>query len=213
MVVNIVVFGATGMVGSRIATEAGSRGHKVVAVSRSGDSPADDPNVTAVKADGSDPSEVARACQGADVVASALGPRRDIAEPTGPFLALNQALLAGMHTAGVQRLVIVGGAGSLLVRPDTQLMDTPDFPAAYRAEAKAHAALLTRLRTTDGLDWPDVSPAPLIEPGERTASYRLGGDELITDESGRISAEDFAVAFVDEIESHAHPRARISIAS
>jgi putative NADH-flavin reductase len=210
---NIVVFGATGMVGSRIATEAGRRGHEVVAVSRSGDTPVDAPNVTAVKADASDPSAVARASQGADVVASALGPRRDIPHPTGPFLALNQALLAGMHTAGVQRLMIVGGAGSLLVRPGTQLMDTPDFPAAYLQEAKAHAALLARLRTTDGLDWTDVSPAPLIEPGDRTGSYRLGGDDLVTDEAGRISAEDFAVAFVDEVESHAHPRARISIAS
>jgi uncharacterized protein len=211
--VNIVVFGATGMVGSRIATEAGRRGHIVVAVSRSGRAPIDAANVTAVKADASDPSEVARASQGADVVASALGPHRDIPEPSGPFLALNQALLAGMHTAGVQRLLIVGGAGSLRVRPDTQLMDTPNFPAAYLPEAKAHAALLAYLRTTDGLDWTDVSPAPLIEPGERTGSYRLGGDELVTDESGRISAEDFAIAFVDEIESHAHPRSRISIAS
>src|SRR5882757_6506314 len=104
------------MVGSRIATEAGRRGHAVVAVSRSGDSPTDAANVTAVKADASDPSEVARASQGADVVASALVPPRDIPEPTEPFLALNQALLAGMHTARVQRLVIVGGAGSLLVR-------------------------------------------------------------------------------------------------
>lgn len=210
---NIVVFGATGMVGSRIATEAGGRGHTVVAVSRSGDLPADAANVTALKADASDPNEVARASQGADVVASALVPLRDIPDPTEPFLALNQALLAGMHTAGVQRLVIVGGAGSLRVRPGTRLMDTLDFPPAYLPEARAHAALLADLRTTEGLDWTDVSPAPLIEPGERTGIYRLGGDELVTDESGRISAEDYAVAFVDEIERHAHPRSRISVAN
>ena len=210
---NIVVFGATGMVGSRIAIEASGRGHAVVAVSRSGESPTDAANATAVKADASDPGEVARASQGADVVASALVPRRDIPEPTEPFLALNQALLAGMHTAGVQRLVIVGGAGSLLVQPGTRLMDTLDFPPAYLPEAKAHAALLADLTTSEGLDWTDVSPAPLIEPGERTGNYRLGGDELVTDESGRISAEDYAIAFVDEIERHAHPRSRISVAN
>jgi putative NADH-flavin reductase len=211
--VNIVVFGATGMVGSRIAAEASGRGHTVVAASRSGDSPTNAPNVTAVKADAADPDDVADACQDADVVASALVPRSDIPDPTELFLALNKALLAGMHSAGVRRLVIVGGAGSLSVKPEARLMDTPDFPPAYLPEAKAHAALLAHLRTTDGLDWTDVSPAPLIEPGERTGNYRLGGDELVTDESGRISAEDYAIGFVDEIERHAHPRCRISIAS
>jgi len=211
--VNIVVFGATGMVGSRIATEASRRGHTVVAVSRSGGTPTDAPNVTAVKADASDPSAVARASRGADVIASALVPLRDNPDPTGPFLELNKALLAGMHTSGVLRLVIVGGAGSLLVRPETRLMDTADFPPVYLPEATAHAALLAYLRATDGLDWTDVSPAPLIEPGERTGNYRLGGDELVTDEHGRISAEDYAIGFVDEVERHNHPRSRISIAS
>jgi putative NADH-flavin reductase len=212
---NIVVFGATGMVGSRIASEAAQRGHTVVAVSRSGDSPTDGPNVIALKADVSDPDEVARASQGADVVASALVPPRDGSEPTDPFLALNKSLLAGTRLAGVSRLVFVGGAGSLLVGPDTAAMDAPGFPAAYLPEAEAHAALLALLRSTDGLDWTCISPPPLIEPGERTGNYRLGGDQMLTDDSGnpRISAEDYAVAFVDEIERHAHPRSRISVAS
>jgi uncharacterized protein len=213
--VNIVVFGATGMVGSLITTEAARRGHHVVAASRSGGSPTDAPHVTALKADASDPDEVARASQGADVVASALVPPRDGSDPTKPFLTLNQSLLAGTRLAGVPRLVIVGGAGSLLVAPDTALMDAPGFPTAYLAEAQAHAALLSQLRTADGLDWTCVSPPPLIEPGQRTGNYRLGADQLLTDDSGspRISAEDYAIAFVDEIERHAHPRSRISVAS
>ncbi|MFI6336019.1 NAD(P)-dependent oxidoreductase [Streptomyces sp. NPDC050535] len=209
----LVLFGATGMVGSRIATEASARGHQVTAVSRSGQSPV--PGVTATAADVSDPATVAELAAGADAVASACAPPRDGTDPRAPFLVLNQSLAEGARAAGVRRLLVVGGAGSLEIAPGRAQADQPGFPEAYLPEALAQQDVLTYLRTLDdGLDWTYVSPASEIAPGRRTGRFRIGGDQLLTDEHGdsRISAEDYAVAFVDELEKNAHPRARMSVA-
>ncbi|MGW5477078.1 NAD(P)-dependent oxidoreductase [Streptomyces sp. NPDC004008] len=208
----IVLFGATGMVGRRIAAELTQRGHRVMAVSRSGQSPV--PGVTAAAADASDPSKVTFLVGAADAVASACAPPRDGSDPMEPFLAVNRALVRGLREAGVRRLVVVGGAGSLEVAPGEELCDQPDFPEAVRPEALAHRAALEYFRTLDDLDWTYVSPAAEIAPGDRTGRFRVDGDQLLTDEQGvsRISAEDYAVAFVDELEQGAHPRARISVA-
>jgi len=208
----LVLFGATGMVGSRIATEASARGHQVLAVSRSGQSPV--PGVTATAADATDPDKVAQLARGADAVASACVPPRDGSDPRGPFLALNEALVAGVRAAGVGRLLVVGGAGGLEVAPGQALSDQPGFPEAYLPEARAHRDVLAYYRTLDLLDWTYVSPAAEIAPGTRTGRFRVGGDQFMTDDQGRsfISAEDYAVAFVDELERHEHPRARMSVA-
>ncbi|MCW7942753.1 epimerase [Streptomyces hygroscopicus] len=208
----IVLFGATGMVGSRIVAEATQRGHRVTTVSRSGRSPV--PGVTAAAADATDPAKVAALAAGADVVASACAPPRNGSDPKEPFLALNRALVRGTREAGVRRLVVVGGAGSLEVAPGQALSDQPGFPEAVLPEALAHSAVLEYYRTVDDLDWTYVSPAAEIAPGERTGSFRVDGDRLLTDADGnsRISAEDYAVAFVDELEQGAHTRARMSVA-
>ncbi|MEU8590884.1 NAD(P)H-binding protein [Streptomyces sp. NPDC048664] len=208
----IVLFGATGMVGRRIAAEAVRRGHRVTTVSRSGQSPV--PGVTAAAADASDPAGVAALVAGADAVVSACAPPRDGTEPGEPFLALNRSLLRGTREAGVPRMVVVGGAGSLEVAPGQELVDQPDFPGELLAEARAHRDVLRLYREVDDLDWTYVSPAAELAPGERTGIFRTDGDRLLTDENGasRISAEDYAVACVDELERDAHPRARMSVA-
>jgi len=208
----IVLFGATGMVGSRIAAEASRRGHRVTAVSRSGRAPA--PGVTSTAANASDPAKVAALAKGADTVASACAPPRDGSDPNEPFLALNRALVQGTRDAGVRRFLVVGGAGSLEVAPGQALCDQPGFPEVYLAEALAHRAVLEYFRTDCDLDWTYVSPAAEIAPGERTGRFRVDDDRLLTDADGnsRISAEDYAVAFVDELEQGTHPRARMSVA-
>lgn len=208
----IVLFGATGMVGRRIAAEAVRRGHRVTTVSRSGESPV--PGVTAAAADASDPVRVAALSAGADAVVSACAPPRDGTEPGAPFLALNRSLVQGTREAGVRRILVVGGAGSLEVAPGQELVDQPGFPEGLLGEARAHRDVLEYYRTVYDLDWTYVSPAAEIAPGERTERFRVNGDQLLTDADGasRISAEDYAVACVDELERDAHPRARISVA-
>lgn len=196
----IALFGATGMIGSRIAAEAARRGHQVTAIARN---PARVPggvaNLHAAQADLLDTASVAAAARGHDVAASAYAPPRDDA---GVVTKATHALVEGVRAAGLKRLVVVGGAGSLEIAPGKQLVDTEGFPDAYKAVALAHRDALAYYRTVDDLDWTFFAPATLIAPGERTGTFRTGTDTLLADASGdsRISAEDYAVAFVDELE-------------
>lgn len=196
----IALFGATGMVGSRIAAEAARRGHQVTALARN---PARVPsgvaNLEAREADLLDAASVAAVARGHDVVASAYAPPQDQADVV---VAASKALVEGVRAAGVKRLVVVGGAGSLEVAPGKQLVDTEGFPDAYKAVALAHREALAYYRTVSDLDWTFFAPAALIAPGERTGTFRTGADTLLADAAGnsRISAEDYAIAFVDELE-------------
>jgi hypothetical protein len=196
----IALLGATGMIGSRIAAEAARRGHQVTALSRNPERvSADIPNLTAAKADVLDAASVADAVRGHDVVASAYAPPQG---EVGAVVAASRALVEGVRRAGLKRLVVVGGAGSLEVAPGKQLVDTEGFPDAYKPVALAHRDALTYYRTVTDLDWTFFAPAALIAPGERTGTFRTGANVLITDAGGnsRISAEDYAIAFVDELE-------------
>jgi uncharacterized protein len=207
----ILLLGATGMIGSRIAAEAAARGHQVTAVSRSGKAPAEDPGITPVAGDSTDPEAIARLAAGHDAAVSALSAGRDGSDPHTAYLALYRTVLDGLRRAGTGRLLVVGGAGSLQV-DGVALVDQPGFPDAYKGEALAHREILSMLRDVTDLDWTYLSPAPEIAPGTRTGNYRTGtGDELLPD-AQHITAEDFAAALVDELESHAHPHARISVA-
>jgi putative NADH-flavin reductase len=196
----IALFGATGMIGSRIAEEAARRGHQVTALARNPERvPAGVANLQAAKADLLDAASVGAAVRGHDVVASAYAP------PHGDVAALTKATLAlveGVRAAGLKRLVVVGGAGSLEVAPGKQLVDTEGFPDAYKAVALAHRDAFNSYRTVTDLDWTFFAPAALIAPGERTGKFRTGTNTLLGDAEGnsRISAEDYAIAFVDELE-------------
>lgn len=206
-IMKILLIGASGMIGSRVAAEARSRGHEVTGVTRSG---TDGTTVC----DASDPTAVAALAAGHDAVVLAIAPPRDGSEPTGPLLASGQGVLDGLRKAGVSRLVVVGGAGSLEVAPGVRLVDTPEFPAIYKNEALAQGALLERIREQAGdLDWTYISPAAVIAPGERTGAYLLGGDQLLSSPDGTsaITAEDYAVALVDELENPQSVGRRITV--
>ncbi len=191
----IALFGATGMVGSRIAAEATTRGHEVTALSRS------------TGGDLADPDAVRAAAQAHDVVVSATGPSRT-GESHEPWLAAVSTLI---DQAGEARVLFVGGAGSLLTPDGTRLLDTDGFPEEYKAEATSGAAALDLFRAApESLDWTFVSPAPVIAPGERTGTYATALD---TPAGDFISAEDYAVALVDEIEQPQHRRQRFTAAS
>ena len=210
----IALFGASGTIGQRILREALQRGHTVTAVVR-------DPsrlteqhaNLTAVSGNVLDPESVAATVAGHDAALSAYGPSGSQGVETVAEAA--RSLIAGLTKAGVKRLVVVGGAGSLEVAPGVKLIDSPQFPADYKPIAQAHADALDVYRKEGAaLNWTNVSPAALIQPGERTGKFRLGGDQFLTDAEGqsRISAEDFAIALLDEVESPRHIRQRFTVA-
>ncbi|PXW27131.1 NAD(P)-dependent oxidoreductase [Paraburkholderia caballeronis] len=195
----IALFGATGMIGSRIAAEAARRGHEVTALVRHPERVAAAAKVRAAKADLLDAKGVADAVRGHDVVASAYAPPQD---RLADLDVATRALLDGVRAAGLKRVVTVGGAGSLEVAPGKQLVDTDGFPDAYKPTALAHREAFRSIRTVDDLDWTVFAPAAIIAPGERTGQFRTGANALLADANGdsRISAEDYAIAFVDELE-------------
>jgi len=210
----VVVFGATGTLGSRIASELVHRGHTVRFVaqlsSRSIPSKAERAGFAA---EVTDPKSVADAVRGADAVVSAVGPRPG--QSPAVILGAAHGLLQGLRKGGVHRLVVVGGAGSLEVAPGVQLADTPEFPKDWKPVAEAHREALSIYREEPDLEWTVVSPAAMIEPGQRTGRYRAGGDQLLVDAKGesRISAEDYAVAIADELETPRHVRRRFTVAA
>jgi uncharacterized protein len=128
---------------------------------------------------------------------------------------VGRAVLDGLRKATVRRLVVVGGAGSLEVAPGVRVIDNLDAPEVFKLEVLAQARLLEFLRdSADDLEWTYISPGGTIEPGVRTGVYRVGGDRLLIDDQGnsRISAEDYAIALVDELDNGENIRRRINIA-
>ena len=198
---NVVLYGASGMIGSRVLEELLSRGHKVTAVVRNPDKIIV-AGAKAVRADITDAVSVAETARGADAAISAY--KAPDSEPEA-VVAATRALLTGLAKAGVKRVIVVGGAGSLEVAPGLQLVDAPDFPVAWKRIALAHRDVLPVMQASD-LDWTYFSTAAMIAPGQRTGKFRVGGRRLVANEKGesRISAEDYAVALVDELEHPAH---------
>jgi putative NADH-flavin reductase len=208
----VIVFGGSGALGSRLIDEALRRGHEVTGVARDPSGIADhDGAVTALAADATQPDSVAAVAEDHDVALSA------VTQHQNPQVLSEVALglLDGLSRAGVTQLVVAGGAGSLKVPSGQRLMDTPDFHAEWKPEAHAAADALAVFQASTGdVDWSYVSPGALLEPGERTGSYRVGGDELLTDADGRsrITMEDFAIAMLDEAEAPNHSRRRFTAA-
>lgn len=201
----IALYGGTGMIGSRIAVEALSRDHRVTAITRTAYNKAP-VGVEARIGDAGYANDVARVAAEHDVVVSAIGPSRTGARHQ-IFL---QALACLAENVGMRRLLVVGGSGSLEVAPGLRLLDSPGFPASYRPEALTQAAALELLKDTSAIvDWVYISPAPAIGPGERTGAYRIGIDVPVGD---WITAEDYAMAVVDEIEVPRFHRARFNVA-
>ena len=204
MSTKIAVYGATGMIGSRLVAEALERGHEVTGVTRSGgELPA---GVKVVKGNAGDAELTARVAAENDVVISAIGPSR-----TGGDRREYLADLANLvNTLGGKRILVVGGAGSLLIGGQ-RLVDSPEFPDIYKAEALIAAEALEYFRGLgESVDWTFVSPAPVIAPGERTGVFTLGTDSPAGES---VSAEDFAVALLDEIEKPAYRHRRFTLAN
>lgn len=199
----IAIIGATGRAGSQLVEEALRRGHSVVAIARNTDRLAGLPGITAKQVDALDADALQQAISGSDVVISA-----------AHFATLPAAAVIGpVKKAGVKRLLVVGGAGSLLLPGGGRVIDSEGFPAEYKTEASAGAAFLDVLRQKKELDWTFLSPSAEFVETERTGTFRLGQDELLVSSTGRswISFADYAIALIDEIESPKHSRQRFTV--
>lgn len=207
----IAVIGGTGYAGSHIVAEAVSRGHTVVSIARRLPHERVE-GATYVEGTVLDVPSLLPLLEEADVVVQALSPRGDMVGKVRPATAeLFQALPERV------RLGVVGGAGGSLVAPGGPRVIDDGFPEAARPEALEAIGVLEDLQAdTSGRDWFFVHPAGgfrAANPGERTGTYRTGGDVIVTDENGEsfISGADFAIAFLDEIENPTHVRQRFTV--
>lgn len=209
----IAVLGATGWVGGNIVKEAKTRGMEVVALSRTAPEHSQE-GVEVRTFDVTDSGAgLAEAVRGCDALVVAIGGRALGNHEVVPTAAAR--LLEQLPATGCQRLVWVGGAGSLEVAPGVQLLSSPDFPDEFRAEAQAQGEALELFRNYTGtVNWTFVSPAADLFPGDKQGHYRVGGDQLLADGEGlsRISVADYALALVDEVENGKYPDQRIGVA-
>jgi putative NADH-flavin reductase len=208
----IATFGASGRIGSRIVNEALNRGHDVTAIVRHPENyTLLHPHLKVAKGDIFKTQDVEAAVFDHDAVVCAYNYTHGAMPST--LYEIAEPLLNGLKQARVRRLIIVGGAGSLEVSPGVQLVDTPDFPEAYKPSALAAREALKIYQKEKEIAWTYVSPAAEIAPGERTGNFRTGTNQLITDKQGKsfISMEDYAVAIIDEIENPRHIRERFTV--
>ena len=198
----IALIGATGNAGAPILNELVRRGHDVTAIVRNPEKVPAQPKVTAQKGDVFNQDGLAALIKGHDVVISSV--HFSASDPN--------KLIGAVKASGVKRYLVVGGAGSLEVAPGKKLIDTPEFPAAYKTEAAAGGAFLYLLKQEKDLDWTFLSPSAVFVHGERTGKFRLGTDQLLANDKGSsISFEDYAIALVDEVETPKHSRQRITV--
>jgi uncharacterized protein len=219
----LALIGGTGFVGSAVLAEALQRGHRVTALARDPAKLADKygarDGLSVVEADVLAAAQVAAAVEGHDAVIDAYNPGWTAPDLYDAYLKGTRAILQGVKRSGVKRVLVVGGAGSLYVKPGLQLVDTESFkshvPPNIVPGAQAARDALNEIRDETALDWTFLSPAAMLKPGERTGVFRIGGDELLMDGDGNpaaITVQDLAVAIVDEIENPKHVRRRFTVA-
>ncbi len=212
---NVVLIGASGFVGTAILNELLNRGHKVTAIVRDTKKMSvSNPNLTIVEADVTDTDTLKEASKGKDAVISAYNPGWKNPHIYEDTLKNYPLIVESAKQAGVKRLLIVGGAGTLFYAPGKMVMDADDVPAQLLPGIKSLGEFyLNTLRKEKDIDWIFLSPAANMTPGKRTAKFRIGKDDLVVDANGdsNISVEDFAVAMVDELEQEKHHKERFTI--
>jgi putative NADH-flavin reductase len=199
----IAIIGATGRAGSQLLEEALRRGHSVTAIARDTSKIGPRAGVVSQNVDALDSAALQAAVAGHDVVISA-----------AHFSTLPASAVTGpVKKAGVNRLLVVGGAGSLLLPDGTRVIDSKGFPAEYKAEAGAGAEFLENLRQEQDLDWTFLSPSAEFVEGERTGKFRIGKDALLVSSEGRswITFADYAIAMFDEVDAPKHIRQRFTV--
>lgn len=212
----VAIIGASGFVGSNLVKEATDRGLEVTAIARNVEK-INVENINKVAVDVNQVNELSEALKGHDVVISAFNAGWTNPNLYNDFIKGSESIQQAAKQAGVQRMIVVGGAGSLYANENEQLVDSPDFPADIKPGATAARDYLNILKEEKELDWVFFSPAIEMHPGVtigRTGKYRLGKDKPVFDENmvSKLSPEDVAVVLIDEIEKPKHHKERFTAA-
>lgn len=199
----IALLGATGFIGSRILAEALDRHHAVISLVRDPGRLAPRPGLAIVAGDVSEVDGLAATIGRCEVVVVAV---------TWNTIAISDVVDL-MRRSGVPRAIFVVGAGSLLAADGRLWFEHMAERGITPPTSRAALEALKHLQTVDDIDWVAASPSATIEAGNRTGQFERGSDRLVVDAHGvsRISAEDFAVAIIDEVETPTLSRARFTV--
>ncbi|MFP3598352.1 NAD(P)-dependent oxidoreductase [Chryseobacterium sp. SIMBA_029] len=213
----VAVIGATGFVGAQVVKELANRGYAVEAIVRDASKVEQNNSVTAKSIDVNNVAELSEGLKGNDAVISTYNAGWTNPNLYNDFLTGSENIEKAVEESGVKRLIVVGGAGSLYTPDNVQIVDTPDFPEAYKPGATAARDYLNKIKENTTLDWTFFSPAIEMNQanvGTRTGTYRTSLETPVFDENGRsiLSVEDVAVALVDELEQNNHIRERFTAA-
>jgi putative NADH-flavin reductase len=212
----IALIGASGHVGAKLLAEALQRGHLVTAICRHPEALPPHAHMSAVRADVLDSAALAGVLAGHEAVLTAFSPGRGREDPDliAIYVRGHKAIIAAIKSAGVKRVLAVGGAASLRVPSGQALLDSPEWPPQfYKPAVMGTRELLYLLKAEPDFDWVYLSPPMYLQPGVRTGKYRVGKDDLLYDSAGRshVSEEDYAVAMLDELEHPRHHRERFTV--
>jgi len=209
----VVLLGATGFVGSALLKEALDRGHRVTAIVRDPGKLEKRDGLIPRKGDIYDTASLAGLIEGNDALISAFNPGWKDQNLYDDQVRGTSSIIEAAKMAGIKRVLWVGGAGGLKVKPGVRVVDDPALPDWVRPGSLATIDALDQLRREPDLEWTFVAPSAEMKPGERTGKFRLGGDQLLVDAGGhsRISVQDFAVAMIDELEHPLHLRQRFTV--
>lgn len=206
----IGIIGASGKAGQMITAEAVAKGHTVTAIVRDAKK-VTNKDVAVLERDLFDLTfeDIADF----DVLVDAFNAPHGHEELHKTSLAHLVTLLKG-HKA--PRLMVVGGAGSLYVDPEmkVRVMDTPDFPDAFKPTASNMGEAFDQLKAKNDVTWTYISPSAMFLPdGAKTGAYVIGKDHLLVNAAGssEISYADFATALVDEAEAGKHINERFTV--
>ena len=212
---NVLLIGATGFVGSAVLNELVSRGHKVTAVARNVEKVAKSELVDVVKEDVANVDAIAKLAEGKDTIISAYNPGWTNSDIATLISENYPKILSAAKKSGVERLLIVGGAGTLFCAPGLRVVDSGAIPEEIMGGVRPLGDFyLNTLMNENDIDWVFFSPAGVFDQqGKKTGSYRLGKDDLIVDAEGNshISVQDYADAMVNELEKPAHHKERFTI--
>lgn len=213
----IAVIGASGFVGKHLVSELVNRKHSIKAFARNTENILAHENVEKIALDAHDVDKLSANLADVEVVVSAYNAGWTNPNLYNDFLKGSKSIQEATKKAGVKRLIVIGGAGSLQATPEIQIVDTPEFPAEIKSGALAARDYLNILKEETELDWTFFSPAPEMHPGTsgvRKGTYRLGTDYPVANEHGRsvLSVEDVAVVIADELEQPKHIKQRFTAA-
>ena len=213
----VAVVGATGFVGTQVVKELANRGYFVNALARNTSKIEESENVKAIAVDVYNTSELSEILKGNDAVISAFNPGWTNPNIFEDFLKGAESIEKAVEESGVKRFITVGGAGSLYIAENLQLIDTPEFPTEIKPGAEAARQYLEIIKKNENLDWTFFSPAIEMHQGTagvRKGTYRTALENPVFDESGRsiLSVEDVAVALVDELENNQFVKQRFTAA-